>query len=126
MIAGDDGEGKLAGNHFIALARRRHFDRQHALVRIDLRQVRDEAVDMLVTLRRIFGRHALARMLPDIAQRRRESDIAALGLRVGGDILHLVEEEFARVERETFLGLVAIVEWKSTSLKYSHQCATLL
>src|SRR3546814_13087115 len=64
---------------------------------------------MLVTLRRIFGRHALARMLPDIAQRRRESDIAALGLRVGGDILHLVEEEFARVERETFLGLVAIV-----------------
>src|SRR3546814_9337326 len=72
MIAGDDGEGKLAGNHFIALARRRHFDRQHALVRIDLRQVRDEAVDMLVTLRRIFGRHALARMLPDIAQRRRE------------------------------------------------------
>src|SRR3546814_6884312 len=37
------------------------------------------------------------------------SDIAALGLRVGGDILHLVEEEFARVERETFLGLVAIV-----------------
>src|SRR3546814_13575414 len=48
-------------------------------------------------------------MLPDSAQRRRESDIAALGLRVGGDILHLVEEEFARVERETFLGLVAIV-----------------
>src|SRR3546814_6092273 len=85
MIAGDDGEGKLAGNHFIALARRRHFDRQHALVRIDLRPVRDEAVDMLVTLRRIFGRHALARMLPNIAQRRRESDIAALGLRVGGD-----------------------------------------
>src|SRR3546814_12648815 len=64
---------------------------------------------MLVTLRLIFGRHALARMLPYIAQRRRESDIAALGLRVGGDILHLVEEEFARVERETFLGLVAIV-----------------
>src|SRR3546814_16143776 len=84
MIAGDDGEGKLAGNHFIALARRRHFDRQHALVRIDLRQVRDEAVDMLVTLRRIFGRHALSRMLPDIAQRPRDSASAAPGPPRGG------------------------------------------
>ncbi|KEQ52398.1 hypothetical protein BV95_03292 [Sphingobium chlorophenolicum] len=61
---------------------------------------------MLVALGGIFGRHPFAGMLPHVAQRRGEGDVAARRLRIGRDIAHLVEEKLASVKGKARIGLM--------------------
>ncbi len=49
-------------------------------------------------------------VLPDVADRCNESDVASVADRVGGDVAHLLDEQVGGVELEPLGGLVAKVD----------------
>jgi hypothetical protein len=58
----------------------------------------------------VRGIDALRRVLPDVTDVRHEGDLAAGGLDVAGDVVHLVVEHLGRVDREPGCALVLVVQ----------------
>ena len=99
MVAGHDGEGRLAVQHGVAFARRRHLDLAH-LRRGGEFVVHDRIGRALEAAGHVVGIHLQALMLPDVAQAHDERDVAALAFEPARDVTQLVQEHVAAVERE--------------------------